>query len=52
MYAPYRRHKSKLITMMKQRQVLLAKSKPTASQSERKPLVEPRRAKPKTKTAQ
>ena len=38
----------KLINMMKQRQVVLAKSKPTASQSERKPLAEPRRAEPKT----
>ena len=35
--------------MMKQRQVLLAKPKPIASQSWRKPQVEPRRAKPKTK---
>ena len=35
--------------MMKQRQVLLAKSKPIASQSYRKPLVEPLRDKPKTK---
>ena len=38
--------KIKLITMIKQRKVLLAKS--TASQSERTPLVEPRQAKPKT----
>ena len=34
--------------MIKQRKVLLAKPKSTASLSERKPLVEPRRAKPKT----
>ena len=35
--------------MMKRRQVLLAKPKPSASQSKRKPLVEPRRVKPKAK---
>ena len=35
--------------MMKQRQVLLTKPKPTESQSKRKPQVEPRRAKPKIK---
>ena len=34
---------------MKQEQILLAKPKPTASQSWRKPLVQPRRAKAKTK---
>ena len=35
--------------MMKQRKVFLAKPKPTAGQKQRKPLVEPRRTKPKTK---
>ena len=34
--------------MIKQRKVLLAKPKSTSSQSKRKPLVEPRWAKPKT----
>ena len=34
---------------MKQRKALLAKPKPTASQSKRKPLIEPRQVKPKTK---
>ena len=37
---------NKWITMMKQRRVLLANPTNTASQSQRKPLVEPRRAKP------
>ena len=40
--------KIKLFTTIKQRKVLLAKPKSTASQSKRKTLVEPRRAKPKT----
>ena len=40
--------KIKLITIIKQRKILLAKSKSIAIQSLRKPLVEPQWAKPKT----
>ena len=40
--------KIKFISMMKQRGALLGNPTPTASQSSRKSLVEPRRAKPKT----